>query len=115
MPSMKKKWKEPELPWSLQDEIGARNEGRGQKRRLSAATSRKQKRKEARQQKKAKPIRIFERYSLVSASQLPPATIPTDRAPFPCIHATHFPPASPRSTLYAIHAHSCDLCSVGSG
>ena len=55
----KNKWREPELPWSLQDELDPNrvrtddpSRGRPQRRAGGAVASRKQKRKEERQQKK---------------------------------------------------------------
>ena len=52
----KKKWKEPELPWSLQDELNPdRVRDAKAPKKKAAGPSRKQMRKEARKQKKARP------------------------------------------------------------
>ena len=52
----KKKWKEPELPWSLQDELNPdRVRDAKAPKKKAVGPSRKQMRKEARKQKKVRP------------------------------------------------------------
>ena len=70
----KKTWKEPELPWSMQDELGERQERGRQKRGPTPAASRKQRRKEARQQKKA-----MRRPTLPQPEPEPPAPEPPQK------------------------------------